>query len=106
MEPIIHEVKWSSNRKFGIELEFTAPSNRQLCHIIQAETSEPSHYSGWTHNVDNNEWCCKTDSTCGYEVASKVLKGISGFKSMTSVIDALKKNECEQPEKERNADPA
>ena len=98
INPLKKEINFTSNRRFGVELEFTYPNNEELYHIIYDNTNEPVIYTGWQHSIDNNEWICKTDSTCGYEIASKVLQGIEGIYSLGKVIKVLFDNDVKYDE--------
>jgi len=78
-------------RKFGVELEFTQSSTdrNKLCTAIRS-VGEPAYIDGFVHNHNNEEWCCKTDSSCGYEAASRVFSTPQELKKAGEAIDAIR----------------
>lgn len=84
-------VKWNKQRKFGLEYEFTrGHGNREgLARAIQTIPDQVTEIAGYVHNHNNSEWFCKTDSSCGLEVASPVLHGPRQLKMACDVLTAI-----------------
>lgn len=88
---IKREIKFNRRRKFGVELEYNSPDNRTMAHTFN-RLNEPVTVTGYQHTDGPTSWHCKTDSSCGYEVSSKVLTGPRDIKLMGTVLDALKQD--------------
>ena len=100
-------ISFSSNRRFGIELEFNSfdgnnrpPKGEQPAGIYEiAEiTAKASPEAGcevraWEHTNGNKRWVAKPDSSCGMEVVSPPRKGWAGLKDVLKVVDALSADE-------------
>jgi hypothetical protein len=82
------------NRNFGIELEFSQNTNREFLYwnLSRICPNDTILITEWQKNIDNKEWICKTDSSCGYEIASPVFKGIQDLIKLKNVINFLKQN--------------
>lgn len=82
------------NRKFGIELEFSQKTSREFLFWVIKQTfpNDEVKITRWQKNVDNTEWFCKTDSSCGYELVTPVLYGNSGLFKIKKIIHSLKEN--------------
>jgi len=81
------------DRKFGIELEFSDKSDRHFLYSVIRKTLPRDEVliTNWQKNVNNKEWICKTDSSCGYEVASPVFRKKTDLYRIEKTVDALKK---------------
>lgn len=82
---------FNCNRKFGIELEFNRPCEKKLEKIIKNNSKEKTESHSYITNEDNNYWCCKTDSSCGYEIASAVMNGQKDMYKIKKILEALKR---------------
>lgn len=90
-------VKLQPKRTFGVELEFTRTTSRERLQETISSVGEAAVVRDWGHSVDNREWICKTDSSCGYEVASRVLgstrsvrKTLRDLVVLEKVVEALR----------------
>ena len=84
------EVKFTSKRKFGVELEFdTYKNQRDLADVVQ-NCGEPCEIVSYQHNRNNRDWFAKPDSSCGFELASRVLSGYKDLRKLGEVVDALR----------------
>ncbi len=90
---IKQEIKFLKRRRFGAEMEYVSPDNHGLADTLR-RIGEPVRVTSYLHTDEPVEWHCKTDSSCGYEISSRVLSGIRDIKILGSVIDALKKDEA------------
>ncbi len=93
-------IKNKSTRTFGVEIEFKS-SNRLS--TIERKLNEAFVAINQTRDVNNpisvfyesynhhtrNHWKLVTDSSCGYELVSPVLKGQEGMNDLAIVISAL-----------------
>lgn len=88
------DIKWDLNRSFGVELEFiTNGSSRDSIASAIRETGEEAYTSGYCHNYDNpTQWCVKTDSSCGYEAASRVMRGYRDLKKLGEVLASIQES--------------
>jgi len=86
--------KFGFDRNFGLEFEFTKYSNREfLCNVINQTLPEDEvKITPWQKNVDNEEWICKPDSSCGFEIASPVFREQSDLDKIRSLVLSLKEN--------------
>ena len=95
-------VKFNPKRTYGIELEFGQGSDRNFLKRCIAEANEPAVTSEWRHDSNNAEWVCKTDSSCGFEIASRVFgsnrsirKTLDDLKPMEAVAQVLQRRQAE-----------
>lgn len=81
-------------RRFGLELEFTKRSNREFLYYIITKScpNDKVLITSWQKNIDNEEWICKTDSSCGYEVATPVFSTRNDLEKLRRVVDSLNEN--------------
>lgn len=77
----IRLAKFQPQRTFGVEMEWDSDplSRARLRSIINGFEGEEAIVSGYQRNQEGSKWYCKSDSSCGLEVASRVLG------SMTSI---------------------
>ena len=84
--------KVNSSRTFGIEIEFTTNGNTSQQEVArrvnQAFRNVDVVMEGYNHNT-RDHWKIITDSTCGLELVSPILKGKQGLKEAQRVIDQL-----------------
>lgn len=91
-------MKFQPKRTFGIELEFPEAHTREfLRDCIQAH-GEKAQVTGFQRDANRERWTCKTDSSCGYEVASRILGSIKSIRrtiedlNLTAqIVDTMKK---------------
>mgnify|MGYP003131877475 CR=1 FL=1 len=93
-------IKNKSTRTFGVEIEFTSSNrlstiNNKLNAALASinETRDPSNYinvyhESYNHNT-RNHWKLVTDSSCGYELVSPVLRGQEGMNELNIIVNAL-----------------
>jgi hypothetical protein len=60
--------------------------------LVNKFSGERVFVSKWCNNHDNNYWVVKPDSSCGLEVCSPVLRGLFGAKTISQVIESLRKD--------------
>lgn len=82
------------NFRFGLELEFTRKTNREkLSKMISAALPKDTVLvTTWQKNMNNTEWVCKTDSSCGYEVCTPVFNSLSDLIRLQKVLASFEKN--------------
>ena len=95
-------IKFNPKRTYGIELEFGQGSDRNFLKRCIQEAGEPSVTAEWRHDNNNQEWICKTDSSCGFEAASRVFgstrsirKTLDDIGAMTKVVEVLQAKNAE-----------
>jgi len=93
--------KFSSKRKYGIELEFSNhpshdPGVNQLSLIVQERLNMRCDIRSYEHTQDNFDyWVAKTDGSCGVrktlgtELASPILSGSSKLKEASELLPVL-----------------
>ena len=77
----------STDRKFGIEIEFTGLSAQGALTAVRA-AGLTCEIEGYNHNT-RSHWKIVSDSTCGYELVSPPLAGDAGFAAVTTAMNAL-----------------
>lgn len=92
-------VKFRPKRTFGVELEFTQGSDREFLQRCIQTAGERARVTGYQHDANTDYWTCKTDSSCGFEVASRILGDHSSIRTclrdldtMTKVVKSLQDN--------------
>jgi len=91
------EVKYknfSSKRCFGVEFEFSELDFDQYCVSRVIKEQDPLHsvsLTGYSLS-DGSCWHIKTDSTCGWEVASYKGSGIDDINCISNCIEAVGKS--------------
>ena len=90
-------MKFHSERTFGVEMEWARNSLIKRARMaslikefpIHSDQKEKSIVTGYRRNANRDTWYCKTDSSCGYEVASRVLGGSAdqNIKDLDLLID-------------------
>lgn len=80
-------------RKIGFEVEFSAPMNPLTG--IQRELTrqgQPVVNAGYYRHSDGLHWDLKTDSSCGYEIASPVITDYARLLQAVKIVDVIKNN--------------
>jgi hypothetical protein len=98
-------LSFTSDRRFGIELEILAfdGKNRpeqgnqpagieKVAALIVDNVEEPVDIKGYEHTDGNIGWVVKPDSSCGMEVCTPILKGWHGLKKACNVVNAFRDN--------------
>jgi len=98
-------LSFSSNRRFGIEIELNAfdkksrPDPGKRVAGIEAIAREVGKFCEqgveireWEHTQKNDKWVVKPDSSCGLEVVTPPLKGWRGLLQTCRVVDGLARN--------------
>lgn len=88
-------LKWNFTRKFGIEYEFTNSSGSlgRMAEVVREATSQNAEVRCYEHTRNNYDtWVCKTDSSCGTELVSPILKGPRDLKIVAEVLPSLQNN--------------
>lgn len=93
-------------RRCGVELEFNTlsgnihpklPKNQapegatEVAHVINKAIDDKVVVSGWAPTNNNLTWVVKSDSSCGIEVCTTILKGWTGLNSLLKAQQALAK---------------
>lgn len=103
MNDALPYLSWTSNRRFGIELELNSfdkksrPDNGQkVAGIEYVATLVAKNCGGdcvdikdWQHTDSNDGWVVKPDSSCGMEVCTPIYKGWDGLKRVCEVVHAF-----------------
>jgi len=83
-------IKWNFKRRFGLEYEFCTGIRSVMAETVIEETGQEAITLGYGQTGSNSSaWECKTDSSCGIELASPVLSGPSQLKIAAEVLIAL-----------------
>jgi hypothetical protein len=103
----MESLSFSSNRKFGIEIEINAfdkrnrPENSsesptgtdKVVKVVQKHTIKPVQKRPYEHSKgDAAYWSVKPDSSCGMEVVSPALSGWSGLLEACQVVYGLQED--------------
>lgn len=84
-------VKWNFRRRFGIEYEFNnSDAYRSTMRDILREQGMNCDTRGWEHTRNNSCWVAKTDSSCGTELVSPILKGVRDLKQAAEILPHLR----------------
>jgi hypothetical protein len=95
-------LSFSSDRRFGIELELNAFDGKNrpdpgqkvagidyVAHVVANNSTEGTDIREWEHTHGNDVWVVKPDSSCGMEVCSPIFKGWTGLKKCCEVVAAI-----------------
>lgn len=99
-------ISFSSNRRFGIELELNSfdgesrpPQGQKVKgieYVANLVAERAPEYGciikGYEHTHNNPTWVAKPDGSCGMEIVSPPVKGWGGLKSILHVVEALQKD--------------
>jgi len=101
---VVEYKKFSSQRRFGIELEVgNTISKTKIKTAIKSITDRPIVVTQYQPSTDNNFWHVKNDATCGpqgrfgpkgIEIASFVGRGIADLQHIAEVADKLSEIGC------------
>lgn len=85
-------IKWNFNRRFGIEYEFSNSQNhREIMADILQDNNISCRVVGYERTRgDHQHWVAKTDSSCGIELVSPILKGGAQLKQATDILTPLR----------------
>ena len=84
---MLKEINFTSNRKFGVELEFNFPKCSIIANIVR-RCGESCNVTSYEHSVNNSTWIAKTDH-CGYELVTRVMSGYQDIQKLGEVVRAL-----------------
>lgn len=93
----------TSSRRFGVEIEYNAYDGESrsrgendlpvgiysVANIIRKFLNKSVDVTKWQYTHNNIRWAVKPDSSCGIEVCSPPLRGMSGINQIREVIEAL-----------------
>lgn len=79
--------KFNEERTFGIEIEFTVASRETVVRLMK-QKGLLAEVEGYNH-FTRRHWKAITDSSCGYELVSPVLKGRDGLNQLRLATEAL-----------------
>jgi len=95
-------LSFSSNRRFGIELEINAFDGRNrpesgkkvagidaVCKMVGKYCSTGAEVRDYEHTQGNECWVVKPDSSCGMEVVTPPMKGWKGLLEVCKVVEGL-----------------
>jgi hypothetical protein len=99
-------LSFSSNRRFGIELEVNAFDGRnrpeegkrvagmdEVAKLVGKYSDTGVEVRGWEHTAGNNAWVVKPDSSCGMEVVSPALRGWRGLLGACKIVEGLQRDD-------------
>lgn len=81
--------KFNEERTYGIEIEFTTADREEVASLIRGKGLECSS-ERYNHRTSRTAWKVITDSSCGSELVSPILKGREGLRQLKIVTEALK----------------
>ena len=79
--------KFNPERTFGVEIEFTSTPRERVARLMQ-EKGLKAEVEGYNH-FTKAHWKIITDSSCGFELVSPVLKGKEGLNQLRLACEAL-----------------
>lgn len=82
--------KFNSERKFGVEIEFTCEEARAVVAQYMRESGITCYSESYNHTTKST-WKVITDSSCGFELVSPPLQGEEGLRQLKIACKALKK---------------
>ena len=80
--------KFNEERTFGVEIEFTTASKEEVAARMN-EKGVPTYVEYYNHST-RDHWKVITDSSCGYELVSPILKGRQGLAQLEKACEALR----------------
>ncbi len=85
-------INYKFSQHFGLEFEFSQLTTRQMLKSMISNVWPPNEIkiTGWQTNIDNKEWICKLDASCGSEAASPVLKTKRELELIKQVVHCFK----------------
>ncbi len=86
-------LKWNFTRKFGLEYEFCNGSRDDMAEVVRSNTDQNAVSTGYGQTSSTaTAWECKTDSSCGIELASPPMSGPYKLKAAAELLTALKED--------------
>ena len=79
--------KFNEERTFGIEIEFTTASRETVARLMR-QKGLLAEVEGYNH-FTRGHWKLITDSSCGFELVSPILKGRDGLNQLKLATEAL-----------------
>ncbi len=79
--------KFNEERTFGVEIEFKAVLREEVAARMN-EKGVPTYVEHYNHST-RDHWKVITDSSCGYELVSPILKGREGLRQLELACEAL-----------------
>ena len=79
--------KFNEERTFGVEIEFTTASRETVARLMK-QKGLLAEVEGYNH-FTRRHWKLITDSSCGFELVSPVLKGRDGLNQLRLATEAL-----------------
>ena len=105
-------LKFDYSRRFGVEIELNSLDNRDfdkyplrpstgelpkgteyIANIVHKTTRDYVEIETWHSTHNNPWWIVKSDSSCGIEVCSPILKGWHGLEKICRVTEEFKNDE-------------
>lgn len=79
-------------RKIGFEVEFSCPVNplSEINRVLQ-RMAEPVTLAGYYRHSVGSAWDLKTDSSCGYEIASPIIGSYESLVKAAKIVDIVKR---------------
>jgi hypothetical protein len=104
-EPILENLSFNSNRRFGVELEILAFDKEKrpkgdkmpkgtdyVVLLVKNNAEENVEARQYEHTKESNVWVVKPDSSCGLEICAPPMKGWRGIRKVCQVVDAFAKD--------------
>lgn len=85
--------EFNESRTFGVEIEFTQPSDRFVVERRLREAGINAQVEGYNHTTKNH-WKIVTDASCGNELVSPILRGHQGLEEVKKVCAVLNSIGC------------
>lgn len=79
--------KFNEERTFGVEIEFTTASRETVARLMK-QKGLLAEVEGYNHST-RRHWKLITDSSCGFELVSPILKGRDGLNQLKLATEAL-----------------
>ena len=79
--------KFNEERTFGVEIEFTTASRETVARLMK-QKGLLAEVEGYNH-FTRRHWKVITDSSCGFELVSPILKGRDGLNQLKLATEAL-----------------
>lgn len=91
------------NRRFGVEIELNPLDNKipegnslpsgifEIAEVLRTCLNEKIYVCNWHTTVNNDYWLVKPDSSCGFEICTPILNGMSDLNKLKKVIKSIRK---------------
>lgn len=83
-----------SNRKYGVEIEFTTSHSREVIAQAMRDAGLNCNDEGYGHRDSETAWKVVYDSSCGEEIVSPILSGDEGLEQIEKVCTVLNLLDC------------